>query len=68
VSDDEIKLPIGIYSENTWWNDYHSEKKEADEKEKKFCLHKWIKYKGFNEDYWFCEKCDEKKLLQEDEV
>lgn len=68
MTDDENKLPIGIYSENTWWNDHHGEKKKADTTEKKFCLHKWIKYKGFNEDYWFCEKCDEKKPLQEDEV
>lgn len=64
-ADDENKLPTGTNNDNSWWTDYHGEKSPTD---KKFCLHKWVKYKGFNEDYWFCEKCDEKKPLQEDEV
>lgn len=68
MSDDDVtKLPIGLYgSDNTWWNDHHVDK-EADKTDKKFCLHKWVKYKGFREDYWFCEKCDEKKPLESNE-
>lgn len=25
------------------------------------CLHEWVEYRGFREDYDFCKKCDQKK-------
>ena len=29
--------------------------------EKSGCSHEWAMYRGFNEDYEFCKKCDEKR-------
>lgn len=37
-----------------------SYKRDNKEDKKKNCFHKWIKYVGFTEIYYFCEYCDEK--------
>lgn len=29
----------------------------------KYCFHKWVKYEGFRESYYYCEKCEETKAL-----
>jgi len=55
----QLELPIGL---NSWWGDQYYDKDG-----KPFCVHTWKKYEGFTERYEFCTKCDEKRLLTEDE-
>lgn len=54
-TNNEDDLPIGIKS---WWGDMYEPK----------CIHVWVKYEGFTERYEFCEKCDEKRPLTEDDI
>ena len=36
-----------------------------DEPTQEMCLHKWKHYVGFNEEYEYCERCDEKRNIRE---
>lgn len=48
------------------YGDYLDEKKTQTLEEKQAnCIHKWVKYEGFTQNYEFCEKCDKKRDVDE---
>lgn len=50
-NDDDNEYPTNYAG---YWN------KEAAKPLQNVCMHDWVKYTGFTEVYFFCEKCDEK--------
>jgi hypothetical protein len=58
-----------VSNDTDWLIDYlnipEGSKKDEEKREVKRCWHDWKIYRGFSEDYLYCEICDEKKPIPE---